>query len=52
MTYKGNRLVVFDAWHMHRGEPVSRTCKEARYVIVFKTIAHGGNNERLDFYNG
>ena len=52
VPYKGNRLVVFDAWHMHRGEPVSRTCKEARYVIVFKTIAHGGNNERLDFYNG
>ena len=50
-TYKGNRLVVFDAWHWHRPEPVARICKEIRYVVVFKSVASGGNTERLSYYD-
>jgi hypothetical protein len=50
-TYKGNRLVVFDADHWHRAEPVARICKEMRYVVVFKSIADGGNTQRLNYYD-
>ena len=46
--YKGNRLVVFDAWRWHSAQAVRRECYELRAVIVFKTYA---NKERLDFYN-
>ena len=49
-TYKGNRVVLFDAYHWHRAEPVARICHDMRYSVTYKTIANGGNNERLDFY--
>jgi hypothetical protein len=45
--YKGNRLIVFDAWRWHSAQAVRRECYELRAVIVFKTHA---NRERLDFY--
>ena len=45
--YKGNRLVVFDAWRWHSAQAVRRECYELRAIIVFKTYA---NRERLDFY--
>jgi len=51
VTNKGNRVVLFDAYHWHKAEPVARICHDMRYSIAYKTIANGGNNERLDFYN-
>ena len=51
VLYKGNRLVMFDGWHWHRTEPVARVCKEARYVVVYKTGKDGGNSERLGYYD-
>ena len=45
--YKGNRLVVFDAWRWHSAQAVRRECYELRAIIVFKTYA---NRERLNFY--
>ena len=48
--YKGNRLVVFDAYLPHQAQPVSRECYELRSVVVFKCVIDGGNRERLDFY--
>ena len=51
VTNKGNRVVLFDAWHWHKAEAVARICHDMRYSIAYKTIANGGNNERLDFYN-
>ena len=48
--YKGNRLVVFDAFLPHQAQPVSRECYELRSVVVFKCNIDGGNRERLDFY--
>ena len=52
VTNKGNRVVLFDAWHWHKAEAVARICHDMRYTITYKLIANGGNNERLDFYNG
>ena len=42
-------VVLFDAYHWHRAEPVARICHDMRYSVTYKTIANGGNNERLDF---
>ena len=51
VPYKGNRLVVFDAYLDHKAMPVSRECYELRSVVVFKCNVKGANRERLDFYN-
>ena len=48
--YKGNRVLVFDAWRWHSAQQVRRECYEMRPVIVFKTELDGTNRERLDFY--
>ena len=50
VPYKGNRLVVFDAYLDHKAMPVSRECYELRSVVVFKCNVKDGNRERLDFY--
>ena len=49
--YKGNRLVVFDAYLPHQAQPVSRECYELRTCVVFKCVIDGANRERLDYYN-
>ena len=48
--YKGNRLVVFDAWRPHQAQSVRRECYELRTCVVLKANVSGGNRERLDFY--
>ena len=48
--YRGNRVLVFDAWRWHSAQQVRRECYEMRPVIVFKTELDGTNRERLDFY--
>ena len=48
--YKGNRLIVFDAWRPHQAQSVRRECYELRTCVVFKTNISGANRERLDFY--
>ena len=45
-----NRLLVFDAYLPHQGQPVIRECHELRYVIVFKSNVRGFVREGLDFY--
>ena len=50
VNYKGNRLIVFDAYLPHQALPVSRQCYELRTCVVFKCNVSGGNRERLDFY--
>ena len=50
VNYKGNRLIVFDAYLPHQAQPVSRECYELRTCVVFKCNISGGNRERLDFY--
>ena len=50
VTYKGNRLIVFDAYLPHQALPVSRECYELRTCVVFKCNISGGSRERLDFY--
>ena len=50
VPYKGNRLVVFDAYLKHKAMPVSRECYELRNVVVFKCNVKDANRERLDFY--
>jgi hypothetical protein len=50
VPYKGNRLVVFDAYLDHKAMPVSRECYELRNVVVFKCNVKDANRERLDFY--
>jgi hypothetical protein len=50
IKYKGNRLIVFDAYLPHQAQPVSRECYELRTCVVFKCNVSGGNRERLDFY--
>ena len=50
VEYKGNRLIVFDAYLPHQAQPVSRQCYELRTCVVFKCTVSGGNRERLDFY--
>ena len=51
ISYKGNRLVVFDAWRKHQGQPISKQCHELRRIVVFKCYIEGASRERLDFYN-
>jgi hypothetical protein len=41
VPYKGNRLVVFDAYLDHKAMPVSRECYELRNVVVFKCNVKG-----------
>ena len=50
VNYKGNRLIVFDAYLPHQAQPVSRECYELRTNVVFKCNISGGRHERLDFY--
>jgi len=50
VNYKGNRLIVFDAYLPHQAQPVSRQCYELRTCVVFKCNISGGSRERLDFY--
>ena len=50
VPYKGNRLVVFDAYLEHKAMPVSRECYELRNVVVFKCNVKDANRDRLDFY--
>ena len=50
VPYKGNRLVVFDAYLEHKAMTVSRECYELRTVVVFKCNVKGANRDRLDFY--
>jgi len=50
VEYKGNRLVVFDAYLPHQALPVSRECYHLRTCVVFKCNVSSGNRERLDFY--
>jgi len=45
-----NRLLVFDAYLPHQGQPIIRDCHELRYVIVFKSNVRGFNRDGLDFY--
>jgi hypothetical protein len=50
VTYKGNRLIIFDAYLPHQALPVSRECYQLRTCVVFKCNVSGGNRDRLDFY--
>ena len=50
VNYKGNRLIVFDAYLPHQALPVSRQCYELRTCVVFKCNISGVTRERLDFY--
>ena len=50
VNYKGNRLIVFDAYLPHQAQPVSRECYELRTCVVFKCNISGSSRERLDFY--
>ena len=51
IDYRGNRLLVFDAYLPHQGMPVIRECHKLRTNIVFKGHCSEGGRERLDFYN-
>jgi hypothetical protein len=50
VDYRGNRLLVFDAYLPHQGMPVIRDCHKLRTNIVFKVLCTVGGRERLDFY--
>ena len=50
VNYKGNRLIVFDAYLPHQAQPVSRECYKLRTCVVFKCNISSANRERLDFY--
>ena len=43
--YRGNRLVVFDAWRPHQAQSVRRECYELRTCVVFKANVSGDNRE-------
>ena len=51
VPYKGNRLLVFDAYLPHQAMTVSRQCYQLRSVIVFKCYVQNNNRQRLDFYS-
>ena len=36
VAYRGNRLLVFDAYLPHQALPVARECYHLRSIIVFK----------------
>jgi len=48
--YRGNRLLVFDAWLPHCAQAVRRECYQLRAVVVFKVYQRSANHQRLDFY--
>ena len=52
--YKGNRLIVFDAWRPHQAQSVRRECYQLRTCVVFKvkaTVSRALKGpRRLDFY--
>jgi len=50
INYRGNRLIVFDAYLPHQAQPVSRECYELRTCVVFKCNISDGGRDRLDFY--
>jgi Rps23 Pro-64 3,4-dihydroxylase Tpa1-like proline 4-hydroxylase len=50
VSYKGNRLIVFDAYLPHQAQPVTKDCYDLRSCVVFKCNIAGANRERLDFY--
>ena len=50
VSYKGNRLIVFDAFLPHQAQPVIKGCYDLRTCVVFKCNIAGGSRERLDFY--
>ena len=50
VNYKGNRLIIFDAYLPHQAQSVSRECYELRTCVVFKCNISGSSRERLDFY--
>jgi Rps23 Pro-64 3,4-dihydroxylase Tpa1-like proline 4-hydroxylase len=50
VSYKGNRLIIFDARLPHQAQPVTKDCYDLRSCVVFKCNIAGGNHERLDFY--
>ena len=50
VEYKGNRLIVFDAFLPHQAEPVSRECYELRTCVVFKCNITAGVKKNTDFY--
>ena len=50
IDYRGNRLLVFDAYLPHQGMPVIRECHKLRTNIVFKAYCSEGGRQRLDFY--
>ena len=50
VNYRGNRLIVFDAYLPHQAQPVSRECYELRTCVVFKCNISDGGRDRLDFY--
>jgi hypothetical protein len=41
VSYKGNRLIIFDAYLPHQALPVSRECYELRTCVVFKCNVMG-----------
>ena len=51
VAYRGNRLLVFDAYLPHQAMTVSRQCYQLRSVIVFKCYVQNGQRQRLDFYS-
>jgi hypothetical protein len=48
--YKGNRVLLFDAYLPHQAQPVAKNCQKLRTCIVFKLWVEAANRERLDFY--
>jgi len=50
VSYKGNRLIIFDASLPHQAQAVTKNCYDLRSCVVFKCNIAGGNHERLDFY--
>ena len=47
VNYKGNRLIVFDAYLPHQAQPISRECYELRTCVVFKCNLIGRSKGRL-----
>ena len=50
VPYRGNRLIVFDAFLPHQAEPVSRQCYELRTCVVFKCNITASVKKNTDFY--
>ena len=48
--YRGNRLLIFDAYLPHQAQPVAKNCLELRMCVVFKLWVEGANRDRLEFY--